>query len=145
MFFLFYGLVAVGVVLLLSDLAGRLTVEPHRARVVRWIAIAAAAGPGLAPLLAWLTGRLEASWPFPVIAVGYALAFVAFGAGVLGLPNAAVATKLRRAGYLSMLALAALPSMVLLLLTPLVALAGIGLARPEPAPRAPARPAGDRS
>ena len=130
MIFVFYACLAIGVVLLVEDLCGRLTASPERVRWWRRIGIAAAAGPGLAPLLAWLTGRLEVSWPYPLIALGYLLFFLVFAAGALGLAGEHASPPLRRGGYLGLVVLAALPSWVLLALTPLVALAGIALARP---------------
>jgi hypothetical protein len=131
MIFVFYACLAVGVVLLVEDVRGRFTASPERVRWWARIGIAAAAGPGLAPLLAWLTGRLEVTWPYPLIALGYLFSFLVFAVGVLGLAGDNASAPLRRAGYLGLLALAALPSFVLLVLTPLVALAGVGLARPS--------------
>ena len=130
MIFVFYACLAVGVVLFVEDLRGRFTASPERVRWWGRIGIAAAAGPGLAPLLAWLTGRLEVTWPYPLIAFGYLVFFLVFVAGVLGLAGDHASAPLRRVGYLGLLALAALPSFVLLVLTPLVALAGVALARP---------------
>lgn len=134
MIWLFYAFLLLGLVLLGLDVADRLRVAPERARWWRWIGIAAAAGPGLAPLLAWLTGQLSVSWPFPLIALAYLAFFAAFAVGALGWLGVSVSLWLRRAGYLGLLILAALPSWVLLLLTPLVAIAGLGLSRPRSDP-----------
>jgi hypothetical protein len=128
--FVFYAFLAVGVALLAQDLRGRFTAAPERIRWWRRIGVAAAAGPGLAPLLAWILGRLDVTWPYPLIAFGYVIFFLAFAAGVLAGDSLRAGALLRRAGYVGLLALAALPSWVLLLLTPLVALAGLALARP---------------
>jgi hypothetical protein len=130
MIFVFYACLAVGAVLLVEDVRGRFTASPERVRWWARIGIVAAAGPGLAPLLAWLTGRLEVTWPYPLIALGDLVFFLVFVAGVLGLAGGHGSAPLRRAGYLGLLAVAALPSFVLLVLTPLVALAGVALARP---------------
>jgi hypothetical protein len=135
-----YVFLVVGIFLLYADLTGRLTVSQRRVRWWRWIGVAAAAGPGLAPLLGALTGRLTVAWPFYLIAIGYLLAFGAFALGAL-LPNRPGSLLLRRSGYAALLLLAALPSWALLLLTPFVAIAGVGLARQE----APASQRPDRS
>lgn len=131
MVIVFYACLVLGAALLLADMSGRLLVNARRLRLFQWIGIAAASGPGLGPLIAWLTGRLEASWPFPLIAFTYAAAFVVFAIGILRLVPEPRSTWLRRGGYLVILLVAALPSWVLLYLAPLVALAGVGLARPE--------------
>lgn len=87
------------------------------------------------PLLAWLVGSLgPVSWPYPLIAFTYLALFLAFAVGGLGWLGANVSLWLRRAGYLGLLLLAALPSWVLLFLTPLVAIAGLGLGRPTSDP-----------
>ncbi|HKY89102.1 MAG TPA: hypothetical protein VJ141_03915, partial [Candidatus Limnocylindrales bacterium] len=63
-------------------------------------------------------------------ASGYFLAFLVFAAGVVDWRDRRRASIwLRRAGYLGLLALAAIPSWVLLVLTPLVFVAGAGLVR----------------
>jgi MFS family permease len=93
MIFVFYACLAGGVVLLVEDLRGRFTPSPERVRWWGRIGIAAAAGPGLAPLLAWLTGRLEVTWPYPLIAFGYLVFFLVFVAGFWAWP---VTVPLRR-------------------------------------------------
>ncbi len=123
----YYAFLLVGLGLLAADLAGVLRVSAGRLRWWRWIGLAAAAGPGLAPALAAATGRLVWSWPFPLIAFGYGLAFAVFALGIL-LPQVGPGRWLRRSGYVGLLLLAALPSWVLIVLTPLVAIAGAGLA-----------------
>jgi hypothetical protein len=124
-----YGCLALGLVLLIEDVLGRFTAPPERVRSWARIGIAAAAVAGLAPLLIWLTSPFGVGWPFPLVAFGYLLLFLVFSAGVLGMAGDLASQPLRRAGYLGLLALAAIPSS-LLLLTPLVALAGVALARP---------------
>lgn len=132
MLLVYYAFLIVGLLLLLADLTGRLRVSPKRVRWWRWIAVAAAAGPGLAPLL-WCSIYHACGGPFPLIQSAYLVAFGAFAVGAL-VPYRPESVVLRRAGYVGLLLLAALPSWVLLVLTPFVALAGIGLAR-EAAPR----------
>jgi hypothetical protein len=132
---LFYLFLLLGLTLLAMDVTGGLRIAPKRARWWRRIGVVAAAGPGLAPMLGWLTGRLAVEWPFPMIALAYLGLFVAFTAGVAGWPGArpdgeAGGLGLRRTAYLGLILLAALPSMVLLVLTPFVAIAGLALARP---------------
>ena len=125
----FAVIAAIGAVALVADLTGRFFVSPPRLRWFQWIAIAAAAGPGLAPLIGYLTGRFEAGEPFIVIALAYAIAFVVFAIGVLRWRPEPGSTLLRRAGYLGLLLLAAIPNMSLVVLVPGVWLAGLGLAR----------------
>jgi len=127
---LFYALVLGGAALLVLDVTGHLGVPPGRVWPWRRVALVAAGGPGLAPLLVWLTDRLGVGWPYPAVASGYFLAFLIFAAGVVDWRDRRRASIwLRRAGYLGLLALAAIPSWVLLVLTPLVFVAGAGLVR----------------
>ena len=129
MILVFYGFLVIGLGLLILDVTGRLVVAPERARWWRWVGLAAAAGPGLGPLIAWITGQLIVSWPFPLIAFGYVSLFLAFATGALDLAGTRTSVGLRRVAYAGLLLLAALPSFVLLMLTPLVALPGLGLTR----------------
>jgi hypothetical protein len=115
----FYGFLIVGLLLLVADLSGRLVVPRERVRWWRWIGLAAAAGPGIAPLLYGATG----------VGVADLVCFATMALGVLGLAPAAVATMLRRGGYVGLLVIGALPSWALISVTPFVALAGIALAR----------------
>jgi hypothetical protein len=121
-------IVAIGSMALVADLTGRFVVSPQRLRWFQWIAVAAAAGPGLAPLVGYLTGRLLASDPFILVALAFLVAFVTFAIGVLRWRPEPGAVFLRRAGYVGLLLLAAIPSL-LILLAPAVWLSGIGLAR----------------
>lgn len=95
----------------------------------RAIGVIAAAGPGLAPILAVVTNRLTyEGLTFPAVAVAYLLAFLIFVTGVTGRAGEA-SLVLRRVGYAGLLVLGAIPSFVLLALTPLIFIAGAGLAR----------------
>jgi hypothetical protein len=129
-----YLFVLVGMALLYLDLGGRLVVPRKRLVWWRWIGIAAAAGPGLAPVLGWAVGTLVTSgwWPFGVIASAYLVSFLVFALGAIDLSDRARSVRLRRVGYLGLLLLSLLPSWVLVVLAPAVALAGIGLARAKP-------------
>lgn len=133
MFILFYGWVIIGAVLLTVSVQGRLTVPAEQVSRWRVLGLVAAAGPGLAPFLAWLTGSLGASWPFPIIAIGYVLAFAILAIGVQGWLGDGASRSLRRVGYLALLVLGALPSWVLLVLTPATLLAGASLVEPRAA------------
>ena len=119
MLWVFYGFLVVGLLLLVADLSGRLIVPRDRVRWWRWIGLAAAAGPGIAPLLYGATG----------VGVADLVCFAAMAFGVLGHPPADAAPRLRRGGYAGLLLIGALPSWALIFLTPLVALAGLALAR----------------
>ena len=123
---------ALGVLLLVQDLRGRLVAPSRRVPMWRALGCVSAGAVGLVPLAILVTGRLEWDWPYPIIAFGYAGLAIALVLGALGLQGPSGSRRLRRVAYLGLLALAALPSMVLLLLTPLVALAGTGLVRPAP-------------
>ena len=130
MVFPLYAFVLVGLALLIADVLGALRASPARARWWRIIGLVAAAGPGLAPILAWLTGRLVfEGWLFPAVSVAYLLAFVAFATGVWERLGGA-SILVRRVAYGLLLALSAIPSWILLVLTPLVAIGGLALVRP---------------
>ncbi len=117
MLWVLYGFLVIGLSLLVADLSGRLVASWERARWWRWIGLAAAAGPGIAPLL------------YGAVAVGVVdlTCFAVMALGVLGLAPAAIAPWLRRAGYVGLLVVGALPSWALIALTPFVALAGLAL------------------
>lgn len=133
MILLFYFFLAVAVTLVLMDATGQMRFDARRARRLRVVGLVAAAGPGLAPALALVTGRLDVGWPFPLIAVAYLGLFVAYVAAVAGwLSAGGGGAGLRRTIYTGLILLAALPSMVLLVLAPFVAIAGCALARPLP-------------
>ena len=119
MLWLFYGFLLIGLLLLVADLSGRLIVSRERLLWWRWIGLAAAAGPGVAPLLYGAT----------VVGVADLAFFAAIAAGVLGLAPATAARWLVRIGYLGLLIIGALPSWALIFLTPFVALAGLALAQ----------------
>jgi hypothetical protein len=141
-----YGFLAVALGFLFLDVSGRLRVDQRRAWWWHRLGIVAAAGPGLGPIVSLVSGSLVAAWPFPMIAAAYLGLFLAYAAGVSGWPGGAAGLGLRRSAYLGLILLAALPSMVLLLLTPFVAIAGLGLARarvpmPSNDPAGPIHPA----
>jgi hypothetical protein len=98
----FYGCVLGGVALLYLDVAGRLTIG-SRVGLWRSVGVAAAAGPGLAPIIYAIREPTGYSGViFPAISVAYLVAF---------------------------LALSAIPSFVLFILTVFVFVAGTGLLR----------------
>jgi len=128
MIYVFYGLLIVGVLMLIADLAGRFVAQPDRVRAWRAIGLLAAAVAGLGPLLPLVT--LTWTLPYPLIAGAYLVLFIAFLAGTLGAAGR-LAISLQRAAYAGFLILGALPSWVLLPLSAAVALAGIALVRPK--------------
>ena len=124
-----YGFIVGGAILLVLDARGRLATSPSRMRLWRAIGVAAAAGPGLAPIGAVVTNSfIYEGLTFPTVAVAYLLAFLTFVAGASGLAGIA-SLGLRRIGYAVLLALGAIPSFVLLPLAPLIFVAGAGLVR----------------
>jgi hypothetical protein len=134
MVFPLYAFVLVGLALLVGDVLGLLRASTARTRWWRIIGLVAAAGPGLAPIIAWLTGRLASEgWVFPAVSAGYLLSYLLWVAGVAGRLGAA-SVLARRTAYAVILALASIPSWVLLVLTPLVAIAGLALVQPTDPP-----------
>jgi hypothetical protein len=129
--FMLYGCLVGGIVLLVAELRGRLTVPAGQLGRWRLLGVVAAAVPGIGPLLAWITGSLGVSWPFPLVAIAYVVAFAVLALGVAGWTSSGSSRVLRRIGYLGLLVLGALPSFVLLLLAPAILLAGATLVEPR--------------
>jgi hypothetical protein len=131
--FVGYGSLAIGLVLLAADLGGRFRVSSDRLRELARIGLVGAAVVGVTPLLLLLGQTLPpgaglgASWPLAAFVLGYLALALAFGVGVLGRAGDRSA-QIRRAAYLGLLMIAAVPSS-LLLLTPFITLAGLALAR----------------
>lgn len=119
----------VGVGLLVADMLNRLRVDERRVRWWRAIAAIAALFVGLQPVVFGLRTPEAVMYPFHLVAIGYLAAAATFLAGLV-VGDGAAALWLRRIGYGVLLLLGALPSLLLLFLTPVIALAGIGLARP---------------
>lgn len=132
MIFVFYGCLILGAALLVADLRGSFTVRADQVRAWHAIGVAAAAAPGLGPLLGWMTGSLGASWPFPLIAGACVLAFALLAVGLGPWLARGRSRLVRRAGYVGLLVLGALPSFVLLLFAPAILLAGAALVAPRP-------------
>lgn len=130
MIFLLYACLLGGFALLVEDQRSRFVASADRVRWLRLVGLVAAAVVGLVPLLAWLMGALQVSWPFPIFAIAYLVSFLALAGGVLGLGGDKSSIGMRRAGYLGLLVLEAL-SFTLLLLAPLVLVAGVALAQPR--------------
>ena len=119
MLWVFYGFLLIGLTLLVADVTGRLVVSPVRLRWWRWIGLAAAAGPGFAPLLYGVTG----------VGIADLVCFATMAIGVVGKFPPEGGARLRRIGYAGLLLIGAIPSWALIFLTPFVALAGLALAR----------------
>ncbi|CAN5739259.1 hypothetical protein BH24CHL5_BH24CHL5_12500 [soil metagenome] len=133
MILVFYGLWLLGVVLLVLDISGRFRVPARRASVLKVIGLAALAIPALVPLAAVYGHWWEWSGViFPIVAHAYPvlagvyLVAIAVGKGMK-------MRLLSRVAYVGLLALAAIPSFVLLPIAgPTVGLAGLALARRSP-------------
>ena len=121
MLWVLYGFLLIGLALLAADLSGRLVVSPKRVRSWRWIGLAAAAGPGIAPLLYGATG----------VGIADLACFASMAIGVLEASSPRRSAQLRRVGYVGLLVIGTLPSWALIFLTPFVALAGMALARSQ--------------
>lgn len=135
MIFILYGCWLGAASLFVLELAGRFGAPAERVPRWRSVGVIGAAGAGLIPILLWLRDPSGVGWPYPLVAATYVAAFVVFAAGVIDWQDRRPASLwLRRVGFLGLLAVAALPSMVLLLLTPLVLLAGSGLVRARATP-----------
>jgi hypothetical protein len=128
-----YVALLVGAALLAADLLDRLQVEERRLRWWRGIATLATLFVGLQPAIFGIRMPEAVGPPFGLIAGAYVAAAVLYLVGML-VAHGASAMWLRRVGYCVLLLLGALPSMLLLFLTPIIAMAGIGLARPRPVP-----------
>lgn len=131
---LFYAALLSGAGMLFADIAGRFRAEAPRVRWWRAIGGVAAAAVGLAPLILMIREPGAWSWPYPVFVAGYAAAGALY---VLGLLDAAGRRSVvaRRAGYVALLLLGAVPSWVLIFLAPAIGLAGIGLVQTTMQPK----------
>ena len=128
---LLYGALVVGALLLFRDMAGRSGATQMAVRFRRRVALVAAAGPGIAPIVYFGTGSNGGAPSLNPIAVGYLVAYLVFGLGLLELMPPEAARFARRTGYAGLLLLGALPSWGLLMLTPFIGLAGVGLVEPH--------------
>ena len=126
---LLYGFIALGAIVLLADANGFIVVAPERVRWFRIIGLIAVAIVGLAPLL--LVMSAEWLWWYPPIVVLYLLLALAFAAGTVGWLGPRYSRSVQRLAYAGLLLVVAIPSMVLLSLAPVVAVAGAALARPD--------------
>jgi len=102
-------------------------------RLRRRVALVAAAGPGIAPIIYFGTGSNGAAAALSTLGLGYLLFYILFALGLLQLMPSDAARFARRAGYAGLLVLGALPSWGFLALTPFTGVAGVGLVeRKEP-------------
>jgi hypothetical protein len=127
----FYAFTVLGLVVLGLDVAGRLTADDSQLPFRKTVGIAAAVITGLTPLLLWKLGRIEVGPGFTVIAIAYLAALVTYLAGLLLRPSSPISRWVSRIGYAVLLAMASLPSFVLLVLAAPASLAAIGLTRPR--------------
>jgi hypothetical protein len=124
---LFYGALLVGAWLLYRDIAGRSHAPPATVRFRRRVALVAAAGPGIAPIIYFGTGSNGGAPSISLIGVAYLVLYLIFALGLLDLIPSRPARHARRTGYAGLLLLGALPSWGLLYLALFTAVAGIGL------------------
>jgi hypothetical protein len=127
---LFYGALLIGAWLLYRDVAGQAHARSPTVRFRRRVALVAAAGPGIAPIIYFGTGANGGAPSLSLIGLAYLLAYLIFAIGLLDLIPTLPARHARRAGYAGLLLLGALPSWGLLYLTPFTGVAGIGLVEP---------------
>jgi len=128
---LFYAFTVLGVILLGFDIAGRLTADRERILLQKAVGIAAAVITGLTPLVLWTTGRIDVGPGFTIFALGYLMALGIYLAGLLVRPDAPISRWVSRIGYALLLAIASLPSFVLIVLAAPASLAALGLTRPK--------------
>lgn len=130
MVFVSYGLLVLGIALLVLDAMGRFRVARRSAGALRVVGLAALAIPALIPLAAVYGRWWEWSGPvFPVIAHAYTVLAAIYAVAII-LAGGAGGRRLSRAAYACLLALAAVPSWALLPIAgPTVGLAGLALAR----------------
>jgi hypothetical protein len=126
MMFVFYGLIGVGVILLMADRSGLLIASSEHVRWLKAVGLVAAAVVGIGPIV-WLYTSDMTWWYFPIV-VGYLVAFVVFVAGTMGVAGTRSVT-LQRVAYGVLLLLVAIPPTVLLALAPALAVAGLSLVR----------------
>lgn len=127
---LFYGALLVGAWLLYRDIARRSLAPPATVRFRRRVALVAAAGPGIAPIIYFGTGSNGGAPSLSFIGLAYLLLYLIFALGLLDLIPSRPARHARRTAYAGLLLLSALPSWGLLYLTLFTAVAGIGLVEP---------------
>jgi hypothetical protein len=128
--FVAYGVWFLGLLLLLLDAGGHFRTSEPVARVSKLVGLAALSIPAVVPLLAVYGRWWEWSgWIFPAVAHAYSALAALFVAGVIvGRRN--VGRRLARLAYIGLLALAAVPSFVLLPIAgPTVGLSGLAFAR----------------
>ncbi len=128
---LLYGALLIGTWLLVRDIAGRSRASTALMRLRRRVAVVAAAGPGIAPIIYFSTGSSGAAAALSTLGLGYLLFYILFALGLLELMPPDAARFARRAGYAGLLLLGALPSWAFLSLTPFTGLAGVGLVEPN--------------
>lgn len=128
---LFYGALLIGAFLLVRDIEGRSLASRASTRLRRRVAVVAAAGPGIAPIIYFGTGGNGVAAALSVIGLAYLLFYIVFALGLLELMPSDAARFARRAGYAGLLVLGALPSWGLLFLTPFTGVASVGLVEEE--------------
>jgi hypothetical protein len=126
MMFVFYGLIGVGVILLMADRSGLLIASSDHVRWLRLVGLVAAVIVGVGPIVWIATSDIE--WWYPPIVIGYLVAALAFVAGTLSLAGPRSIT-IQRVAYGALLLLVAIPPTVLLALAPVLAVAGAALVR----------------
>jgi Flp pilus assembly protein protease CpaA len=124
--FLFYALIGVGVILLMADRSGLLIASSDHVRWLKLVGLLAAAIVGIGPIL-WLATSDMTWWYFPIV-IGYLAAFIAFAVGTLGRAGSRSIT-VQRVAYGVLLLLVAIPPTVLIVLAPVLAVAGLALVR----------------
>ena len=126
MMFVFYGLIGVGVILLMADRSGLLIASGEHVRWLKLVGLIAAAIVGIGPII-WLATS-DMTWWYPPIVIGYLVAFIAFALGTVGRAGSRSLT-IQRVAYGVLLLLVAIPPTVLLALAPVLAVAGLALVR----------------
>ena len=137
MILVFYGCLLLGVVVFVASLTGRLRAPERTVRVAHIVGIASATLVAIAPIWVALRFVLPDNWPNPVLTA--IIIFDLLGAALLiaGTLSVRVRQSVRpEVGYLFLLIAGAVPSWVLLAITPAVLLSGACLVRParEPVP-----------
>ena len=129
---LLYGLVALGIGLLAANVVGRLSAPPTRARVLRFGGTIAALNLG--GLAIYALGLVTPPGPVAVVvACAYLVSALLLSVGALGAAGR-VGSGLRRLGYVVILLLTSIPSVMVLPLAVLVPFAGLALVEDQPRP-----------
>lgn len=127
----FYAFTLIGIVLVTWSVRQQLLIRRPIGDLLRLVGLAAALASGLYPAYAWVSGTFIVAWPYPAVATTYLIGLGLILSGLSGIFGRETSIGVTRIGYGVLLAVNALPSFVLLPLSPLVATAGLVLVQSD--------------